>query len=111
MDRLLSIGQAAKAYGVSVSTLRRWERAGKITAERTVGNQRRYKITELNFPNHTKKQSVKMTIAYARVSSHDQKSDLERQKHVLEAYCASYGWSLEIIFTGSGQCYEFIKLN
>ena len=31
------------------------------------------------------------TIAYARVSSHDQKDDLERQKQVLELYCAKKG--------------------
>jgi putative resolvase len=72
MDRLLSIGQAAKTYGVSVSTLRRWEKKGQITAERTAGNQRRYKIIALN-SSQTKKQSVNITIAYARVSSHDQK--------------------------------------
>jgi len=37
------------------------------------------------------------TIAYARVSSHDQKDDLERQKQVLEAYCAFQGWTFEIV--------------
>lgn len=31
------------------------------------------------------------TIAYARMSSHDQKDDLERQKQVLELYCARQG--------------------
>ena len=35
MDKLFKIGQAAKALGVSPSTLRRWEREGKITPERT----------------------------------------------------------------------------
>jgi putative resolvase len=35
------------------------------------------------------------------------KNDLERQKHVLEAYCAAYGWSLEIISDiGSGMNYH-----
>lgn len=36
----MSIGVAASALGVSVDTLRRWERAGKITFERHDG--RRY---------------------------------------------------------------------
>lgn len=36
------------------------------------------------------------TIAYARVSSHDQKDDLERQKQVLELY-ARQGWTFEVI--------------
>jgi len=34
----------------------------------------------------------KKTVAYARVSSHDQKADLERQKKMLEMYCAAQGW-------------------
>jgi hypothetical protein len=33
------------------------------------------------------------TIAYARVSSHDQKEDLERQVQMLELYCAARGWT------------------
>ena len=37
------------------------------------------------------------TIAYARVSSHNQKDDLKRQKQVLEMYCASNRWNFEIV--------------
>ena len=37
------------------------------------------------------------TIAYARVSSNDQKEDLERQHAVLEALCNKKGWQTEII--------------
>ena len=43
------------------------------------------------------------TVAYARVSSHDQKPDLDRQHDVLEAYCAARGWrTLVIRDLGSG---------
>jgi predicted site-specific integrase-resolvase len=43
------------------------------------------------------------TIAYARVSCHDQKDDLERQRQVLELYCARQGWTFEVIADlGSG---------
>jgi len=46
-------------------------------------------------------------VCYARVSSHDQKADLNRQKLVLEAYCAKQGWSFEIISElGSGMNYR-----
>jgi molybdopterin-binding protein len=34
------IGEAAKALGVRVETLRRWEREGKLATERTEGGQR-----------------------------------------------------------------------
>ena len=47
------------------------------------------------------------TIAYARVSSHDQKGDLERQKQVLELYCARQGWTFEMVSDlGSGMNYQ-----
>ncbi|MGC8732890.1 MAG: IS607 family transposase, partial [Halothiobacillaceae bacterium] len=47
------------------------------------------------------------TIAYARVSSHDQKDDLERQKQELELYCAKQGWTFEVIADlGSGMNYN-----
>jgi molybdopterin-binding protein len=37
----LSLGQAARAIGVSVDTLRRWDRAGKLVTVRDARNQRR----------------------------------------------------------------------
>jgi predicted site-specific integrase-resolvase len=47
------------------------------------------------------------TLAYARVSSHDQRVDLERQRQVLELYCASQGWPFEVIADlGSGMNYH-----
>ncbi|MGK5094407.1 IS607 family transposase [Deltaproteobacteria bacterium TL4] len=99
MDRLVTIGEAAKTLGVAVTTLRRWEKEGRLVAdERTVGRQRRYNLARLK-PNffHEATPNDRKTIAYARVSSHDQKSDLERQKQVLEMYCASQGWKFELI--------------
>lgn len=107
MDKLYSIGEAAKYLGVSVSTLRRWEIDGKLVPERTKGQQRRYAISLLA-PNLSKVSSQnRLTLAYARVSSYDQKSDLERQKQLLEMYCASKGWSFEIVSDlGSGMNYN-----
>lgn len=51
--------------------------------------------------------SERITLAYARVSSADQKADLERQKTVLEMYCAAQGWSFELVSDlGSGMNYR-----
>src|SRR5437764_686034 len=36
----LSLGEAAKALGVSIDTLRRWDRAGKLKTTRDAGNRR-----------------------------------------------------------------------
>ncbi|MFP4119917.1 IS607 family transposase [Coleofasciculus sp.] len=102
MGRLLSIGEAAAVKGVSIDTLRRWEKEGKIQSIRTQGGHRRYDIDDLiDFPENRK------TVAYARVSSHDQKNDLERQALVLEAYCLHHGYNFEIIKDlGSGLNYK-----
>ena len=104
MNKLLSIKEASELLNVTTSTLRRWEREGKlIPDERTKGNQRRYKLSSIR-PETLKNRQV---VAYARVSSSDQKEDLERQKNLLELYCASNGWSFELISDfGSGLNYK-----
>ena len=40
MGRMLPVGDAARALGVSVDTLRRWERSGRIATERDSANRR-----------------------------------------------------------------------
>jgi putative resolvase len=77
MSRLVKIGKAAEILGVSVQTLRRWETLGTLIPDsKTPGSTRYYNLDKLlglkNF-------DTDLTIAYARVSSHDQKDDLARQ--------------------------------
>jgi len=49
MGNLLSISEVAKVLGVSESTLRRWEREGRLLPdERTEGGQRRYKLSSIS---------------------------------------------------------------
>lgn len=43
-----STGMTARQLGVSVDTIRRWEREGKITATRTPGGQRRFSQAEID---------------------------------------------------------------
>jgi molybdopterin-binding protein len=43
----LSLGDAAQALGVSVDTLRRWDRAGKLTTTRDDRNRRRVPAAEV----------------------------------------------------------------
>ncbi|MEG4918199.1 IS607 family transposase [Microcoleus sp. B7-D4] len=99
----LTITEAAKLKGVSASTLRRWEAEGKLIPERTANGHRRYDLAHLL----GLKPNGALTIAYARVSSHNQKDDLDRQKQVLELFCASQGWQFQIIEdVGSGVNYS-----
>jgi molybdopterin-binding protein len=43
----LSMGEAARAIGVSVDTLRRWDRAGKLKTSRDSRNRRRVSAAEI----------------------------------------------------------------
>jgi molybdopterin-binding protein len=43
----IRIGQAAEMLGVSVESLRRWERDGRLTIVRTAGGQRLVPLTEV----------------------------------------------------------------
>lgn len=103
MSSLLSISEAAELLGVSTKTIRRWESDGKIKAVRTEGGHRRFAVADLIGNS----QDDSLTVAYTRVSSQEHKEDLEKQKIVLEAYCASHGWPCEVISDlGSGVNYR-----
>jgi molybdopterin-binding protein len=47
MAKDVSLGEAAKALGLSVDTLRRWDRAGKLRTTRDDRNRRRVPAREL----------------------------------------------------------------
>lgn len=103
----VGIGQAAKELGVSRETLRRWEAAGKIQVERTPKGHRRYDLSRLYGIAPRPPLSNRPTLAYARVSSHDQKEDLIRQVALLETFCVANGWTYEVIQDlGSGLNYS-----
>ncbi len=107
---LLSIGELASAIGVSIVTLRRWDKAGKLApCLRTVGGHRRYLLSEVfailgaNDPMPAEKRSDKrLVVGYARVSSHDQKDDLERQKAKLESHLSGTPHAIVLTDLGSG---------
>ena len=109
MNNLLSIGKASKLLGVTIQTLRNWDKQGLLKPdELTKGGERRYKLETLkNINKNIKFNSDNLkTIAYARVSSHDQKDDLIRQVQILEMYCSKQGFNYEVIQDlGSGMNY------
>ena len=78
--------KARKYFNVSDNTLRKWDLEGKIETIR-VGKHRRYKI-ETNITSS--KPIIKEKICYARVSSFDQKEDLERQIDFLKSKYPEY---------------------
>lgn len=46
-DEMVSLGAACRMLGVSHNTLRRWDRRGLISTERTPGGQRRFPVAEI----------------------------------------------------------------
>lgn len=105
----ISIGDAAKELGVSVKTLRRWADAEKIRSERSPSGHRRFYLADIKriTPRDLKTLDERITVNYARVSSHDQKDDLTGQIQVLEAFSSANGWQYETISDlGSGLNYN-----
>jgi excisionase family DNA binding protein len=56
---MLPIGKAAKRIGVSVDTLRRWEKQGRIISYRSPGKHRYFKIADLERLHDAKYQRSK----------------------------------------------------
>lgn len=95
---LMSVGQVAEIFGVTAATVRRWCREGKLKEYlRTVGNHRRFREEDYRHLLPGEERGRK-TVGYARVSSHDQKSDLQTQAERLRGY----GCDEVIMDLGSG---------
>ena len=107
---MLSIGKFAKSLGVSIQTLRNWDKEGKLKPTYVTENGYRYYSEDLlnKFRNiKNVNQITKKNILYARVSTKNQKDDLDRQIDNLKQYAYSKGYSFEIITDiGSGINYK-----
>ena len=107
---MLSIGKFAKSLGVSIQTLRNWDKEGKLKPTYITENGYRYYSEDLlnKFRNiKNVNQITKKNILYARVSTKNQKDDLDRQIDNLKQYAYSKGYSFEIITDiGSGINYK-----
>jgi len=83
MEKLYTIRDACKILQLNPNTLRKWDREGKIGCVRLSNNFRRVPESEIN--RILGVQNNRKSFIYARVSSHDQKADLDRQIQKLQA--------------------------
>jgi len=92
-ERLLPPREACRRLGISFITLKRWIYSGKIRAVKTPSGRWRIPESEIEriIGGKMSVEEVRAVI-YARVSSSDQKSDLERQIEYLTQYCAAKGY-------------------
>ena len=94
-ERLLRPKEVCQRLGISYSTLSRWVKEGRIRAVRTAGGK--YRVPESEVRRVAEGLPISREIRaviYARVSSSDQRSDLERQVQYLTEYCASKGYKV-----------------
>jgi len=96
--KLLRLSEACERLGIHPNTLRKWDKQGKIRVVRTIGGRRRIPESEVErLMGVVKPDLSRKAIIYCRVSFHDQKGDLERQKESLLNYAKSRGYEVASI--------------
>ena len=103
----------ADMLGVSVKTLQRWDNDGKLKARRSPTDRRYYTHKQyVDYIGEGNSRNRK-TIIYTRVSTSNQKDDLENQVEFLKQYANAKGIIVDEIFedVGSGLNYNRKKWN
>ena len=82
----------AELLGVSVKTLQRWDREGTLKANRTPTDRRYYTYGQyLQFKGINTEDDTRQVVIYARVSTRNQKNDLQNQVTFLRQFCNAKG--------------------
>ena len=105
---MIRLNDMAKRLGVSVKTLQRWDREGILIAKRNPNNRRYYTEDQyLEYIGSSNKKNRKI-IAYTRVSSNNQKDDLQNQIKFIRNYVNAKGEILDDVIQdiGSGLNYN-----
>lgn len=100
--------------GVSVKTLQRWDREGTLKANRTPTDRRYYTYNQyLQFKGINSENDNRQIVIYARVSTRNQKDDLQNQVTFLRQFCNAKGLIADqcIEDYGSGLNYNRKKWN
>lgn len=105
-------GEMAKRLNIT-TTLRNWDRSGKLPAKRIISNQRYYTENDYLKAINVAPQDSRINVIYARVSTHNQKDDLNDQVKFLQDYANAKGVIVDQIITdiGSGLNYKRKKWN
>lgn len=104
--------EMAKRLNVTVQTLQNWDKKGTLKAHRTPTNRRFYTEDQYTkFVGQTTDDD-RLNVAYARVSTYNQKDDLQDQLAFIRQYANAKGVILdqEITDIGSGLNYKRKKM-
>ena len=86
MSKLYRINEFAKRIGRAPSTVRRWERDGKLTAKRLPSGHRYFDESDVRAVMGFAPEK-RLTVVYCRVSSAGQRDELASQVDAMEQYC------------------------
>ena len=112
IDKKYKTGEFANLLGVSVKTLQRWDKSGKLIAKRTAGDHRYYTHSQyLEYIGESVDVEQGTTIIYARVSNRSQKDDLENQIEFLKTFANARGIIVSEIITDIGSGMNFNRKN
>lgn len=114
MSKIYRVSEFAKRIGKSSRTLRRWDKTGVLVAKRHPSGHRYYDESDVRKVLGGLPKS-RRTIVYCRVSSANQKDDLENQVKAMEQFCLQSGTAVDdwISEIGGGMNFKrkrFLKL-
>ena len=96
MSRLYRVKEFAERIRKSTSTLRRWDKEGKLVAKRSVGGHRYYDESDVRKALGIElSETDKKTIVYCRVSSRSQLPDLKSQVQSMRMFCLGAGIAVD----------------
>ena len=92
----MDIKKASEYLGFKTKTLQKWDREGKLKPlRRTATNRRVYSKEQLDEFLGIKDNLKRKNIVYCRVSSANQKNDLENQKKAMQEFCIARGLEID----------------
>ena len=91
-EKLLKPREFCEIVGISYQTFKKWVRNGRVRVVRLSSGRLRVPYSEVERILGRKSEVKEVrAVIYARVSSSDQKTDLERQIQYLTQYCSAKG--------------------
>lgn len=112
MERMLKIGEAAMYLNITVKTLQRWDRTGKLQPnKRSPGNRRLYSESQLVMFRDMELKRVVRTIvsAYCRVLHSSQSEELLRQQKIIRSFARAKGWRNVSYISECGSSFDFLR--
>ena len=114
-QKIYRLNEFATLLNVDVKTLQRWDKSGKLTAFRTPTNRRFYTHKQylqiMGLEQETNVSNQKNVVIYSRVSSRNQKDNLENQIEFLKNFANAKGYIVGNIYQDIASGLNFKRKN